>query len=938
MSATLTVHQQVDDSLNTGVAAITAGNHALGLKWLDRAARLAPSSPLTRFMAAVALVKTRPLKAVELLQTLAADWPDFRDAQFALASALLHSDQPQAAAKQLCAALHRFEIATQPDHGSIASDISRRTAAPGWITLDNRLVLTACHTPIEADGVFELHQAGAALHRRDIQPGPQGIIHLRLPEAARLGGPLQATMGGIPLLGSGVSPTILFRVDALLLPAAGNRLRGHAWLPGAPDAKPTLLLRSPGTADRPLHATGRPKPLGTNPLAKARAFSVPLPPEGPVQVLTQDGRDIPGSPVFPKSISPPGLPAPQPGLDVIIPVVSGVGDLQDCLASLRTNLPPGTRLVVVDDGATDQALLALLAQQERAGRIHVLRHGRNRGYPAAINTGLRHAAGRDVLLLNADTIMPPGGLARLAAAVYAAPDIGSATPLSNEASIVSYPKAEGGNAPPRGDALRRLDRLCQAANRGCAVDLPTAVGFCMYVRADCLAASGGFREDVFAQGYGEENDWCRRSAALGWRHVAATDVFVSHLGGRSFGPARAGLMARNAAVLNRLHPGYDALVQDFLKQDPLAPARRRLDMERWRRAAAGPLVVLVSHNLGGGVTRFVQERCDLLQAAGRRTLVARPGGDGVVVLEAAADLDCPNLRFQLPAEWPVLLSWLRSQAVERVEFQHYLNHAAGIETLAQRLGVPMDIYVHDNIFFCPRLTLVGRSGRYCGEPVDPAVCDDCVAALGSCIPDAPPVAELRAQSRAFFATASQIIVPCQDTARRVRRYTGATPVVRPWQDDAALPPRLPPRIRRPGETLRVAVLGALNQDKGLDVLRDCAHAARARALPIEFVLVGYSVDDDALMEAGVFVTGQFAAGEAMELLQREKPGLGFLPSVAPETWCYALTTLWEAGLDVLSFDLGAQAERTRATGRGRLLPLGVPADRILASLMAMQSA
>ena len=209
-----------------------------------------------------------------------------------------------------------------------------------------------------------------------------------------------------------------------------------------------------------------------------------------------------------------------------------------------------------------------------------------------------------------------------------------------------------------------------------------------------------------------------------------------------------------------------------------------------------------------------------------------------------------------------------------------------------------------------------------------------MAELGSFLPDALPVAALRSRSRALFASANQIVVPCQDTARRVRRYTGATPVVRPWQDDAALPPR----IRGPGGVLRVAVLGALNQDKGLEVLRDCARMAAARALPIEFVLVGYSVDDDALLDAGVFVTGPFAPDEAGALLRRERPGVGFLPSVAPETWCYALTTLWQAGLDVLSFDLGAQAERMRATGRGRLLPLGVPAERILATLAAMQFA
>ena len=88
------------------------------------------------------------------------------------------------------------------------------------------------------------------------------------------------------------------------------------------------------------------------------------------------------------------------------------------------------------------------------------------------------------------------------------------------------------------------------------VDIPTAVGFCMYIRRECLDATGLFREDAFAQGYGEENDFCLRARRLGWRHVAVPGVFVAHTGGASFGAARAQLLARNAAVLERLHPGY----------------------------------------------------------------------------------------------------------------------------------------------------------------------------------------------------------------------------------------------------------------------------------------------------------------------------------------------------------------------------------------------
>ena len=135
------------------------------------------------------------------------------------------------------------------------------------------------------------------------------------------------------------------------------------------------------------------------------------------------------------------------------------------------------------------------------------------------------------------------------------PAIGSCTPLTNDGTIVSYPTpGEAGDAPGPACAGRAQPALLGGERRCEAVPIPTGVGFCMLMKGACLAETGFFREDVFAQGYGEENDWCLRAAHLGWRHAAAPGVFVAHSGGRSFGAAKALLMERNAVVLERLHP------------------------------------------------------------------------------------------------------------------------------------------------------------------------------------------------------------------------------------------------------------------------------------------------------------------------------------------------------------------------------------------------
>jgi glycosyltransferase involved in cell wall biosynthesis len=87
----------------------------------------------------------------------------------------------------------------------------------------------------------------------------------------------------------------------------------------------------------------------------------------------------------------------------------------------------------------------------------------------------------------------------------------------------------------------------------------------------------------------------------------------------------------------------------------------------------------------------------------------------------------------------------------------------------------------------------------------------------------------------------------------------------------------------------------------------------------------------------VRITGPYEAHEAVALIRRQQASLAWLPSIWPETWCYTLTEAWQAGLDVLAFDIGAPAERIRRTGRGWICPLGISAMALNDWLMALHS-
>lgn len=176
---------------------------------------------------------------------------------------------------------------------------------------------------------------------------------------------------------------------------------------------------------------------------------------------------------------PPALPA---GLlvDVIIPVYRGLGETRRCLVSvLADHAAPRGDVIVIDDCSPEPALSAWLDRLNETGAIRLIRPPRNLGFVAAVNRGIQAAGDRDVALLNSDTEVPRGWLARLAAHAYAGARIATVSPFSNNATICSYPNRDGGDLAFGAD-LAAIDAATRAVNAGRSVEIPVTVGSCMY--------------------------------------------------------------------------------------------------------------------------------------------------------------------------------------------------------------------------------------------------------------------------------------------------------------------------------------------------------------------------------------------------------------------------------------------------------------------------
>jgi GT2 family glycosyltransferase len=268
---------------------------------------------------------------------------------------------------------------------------------------------------------------------------------------------------------------------------------------------------------------------------------------------------------------------------IIVPIHKAADESRRCLNALARQVDPGTPVVVIDDASADPAIDALMASLP-AHWVRVVNEI-NLGFVATVNLGMALAGDDDVVLLNSDTQVTAGWLEAIETCAASDPRIASITPLTNHGEIASIPNFCQPNPWP--DQPQCWARACRESGPPQYPQVPTGVGFCMYLRRACLDQIGVFDEQAFGRGYGEENDWCMRAIKAGWHHVLCDHAFVAHQGNASFGPLGLGPGGQAMETLLARHPDYLERVQAFIQADPMAERRAAIVRRHAQLGEAG---------------------------------------------------------------------------------------------------------------------------------------------------------------------------------------------------------------------------------------------------------------------------------------------------------------------------------------------------------------
>jgi GT2 family glycosyltransferase len=625
----------------------------------------------------------------------------------------------------------------------------------------------------------------------------------------------------------------------------------------------------------------------------------------------------------------PAVNPAHPEVAVIIPVYEGLEATIECIESVLAadNTTP-TQYIIVNDYSPNVGIKAYLNSLRKRSLYNLLiieRHS-NGGFSQAVNLGMLVAGDRDVILLNADTVVQSGWVDRLRHSAQMDERTATVTPFSNNAEICTLPyicKSLPVDDPAFATAV---DQLASQVNAGKLVELPVAIGFCVYIKQNCIRDIGLFDAASWGRGYGEEVDFCLQASSKGWRHVMTTDTFVVHRGNVSFGDEKIHRVQESAKKISEKYPFYEALIQRFLTIDPVAPARRDLNLSIIAKVLPIPRILHVSHAYGGGTEQYVKDQCALNQEDGVTPIVVKFDDQGGAILtinlqdtELIGFFASIHQETYRKDELDALKANLQYMGFDRM----HLHSPFGIPLAFLHWMVDSykyQITIHDYAWICPRVTLTQTAGRYCEEPPIEA-CNQCVRyhsphpGLEHFLDNTnPDVADYRKGMNAILAKAEIVYAGAQDVVDRMNRH-GITAnykaVPHPHPKDSVFLKKvtLPPRQDRDGN-IRVALIGAISEIKGYHQLVECAEEAQKKRLPIEFIVFGITHDNERLSRYNnVRILGAYQDEELEDLMFQWRPDVAFFPNQWPETYSYTLSHALRFGLFTIVSNIGAPIER-----------------------------
>jgi GT2 family glycosyltransferase len=228
---------------------------------------------------------------------------------------------------------------------------------------------------------------------------------------------------------------------------------------------------------------------------------------------------------------------------VIIVNYNGRAHLDRCLNSLLIGFNANDEIILVDNASIDGSAEYV---EQTFPTVRVIRSETNQGFAGGCNIGAQWTTGQYLAFLNPDTVVVPGWLDALVAALEADPQVGLTTSKilllddTDRINTCGNDMHYTGLTLCRGMGIKR-DALTSGE------EVSAVSGAAFVIRQELFEALHGFDESFFM--YMEDSDLSWRARLAGYRCIYVPDSVIYHDYTLRFGPEKTFYQERNRYLM-----------------------------------------------------------------------------------------------------------------------------------------------------------------------------------------------------------------------------------------------------------------------------------------------------------------------------------------------------------------------------------------------------
>ena len=329
------------------------------------------------------------------------------------------------------------------------------------------------------------------------------------------------------------------------------------------------------------------------------------------------------------------------------------------------------------------------------------------------------------------------------------------------------------------------------------------------------------------------------------------------------------------------------------------------------------LILFINHSFGGGADLYLRKEADKLIQQGKRVyqVIYQPDYHQyeLVDMNSGAQYNFDDIHILL------YLVSIKAQCIYLNELVSYPNIKGLIDTLKNVKDIHSNIkityLVHDYFCICPRLNMIDCNDVYCGLP-SVSECDTCLQKAN--FDQSKSIVDWRSLNSKLLSTCDEIVCFSNSSKKYLTKvYHNLSQKIKVIGHEIE---NLRVPVVKKDDVITIGLLGQLCKHKGIDQIKGLIQHIRDNQLTqYRIVCIGDAQDienDDIFCS-----TGKYKRDDISDLVEKYDVDVFFMSSICPETFSYTVSEIQSMNRPLVSYDLGAQGERTKNYKFGKVIPL-----------------